>query len=430
MKVDSPGGIGVTADPHKVRPGMIYVDLSDRRNHRQIYEAYVNGAALIFTPFNIQDPELPVIKVRNTRDIVDMLIDKYFGKREDQAKLVGVLGDGDKTVLVEMIGEILKKSHPADTIPVSIDTSSGSMFYFTDMNIDSVVMTDRSSFESSCNGSRLIDQLSGMEDRKAIIINNDEWPESGSFITYGLNNKAVITASSIDVEEVTCFNYCVRKSFLTKSGGRVLPFEIPVRLNAFGNHNIYNALAAITCGLYYDCDIAGIKAAVESYKAPARHFQKLYDGDFTVIDNYCSSIYDYIAAFDSLQILSYASMVLVVSVSQGENLGFHNEKARLIAEYARNLKCKEVILTSCMDGYYHIGELPMKTIRVYKRIFKDNDLQFRYYHLLKSSMERGVQAVDQKGLMVMLGGEEMNMAQKFMEHILLPYRRQLIGHKK
>lgn len=419
MKVDSPGGIGVTADPHKVRPGMIYVDLSDRRNHRQIYEAYVNGAALIFTPFNIQDPELPVIKVRSTRDIVDMLIDKYFGKREDQAKLVGVLGDGDKTVPVEMIREILHKGSQSGIIPVSIDTSSGSMFYFAGMNIDCVVMTDRSSFESSCMGSRLVDYLSGLDDNKAIIINNDECPEAGGFITYGLNNKAVITASSIDVEEGTCFNYCVRRSFRTRSGGRVLPFEIPVRLNAFGTHNIYNALAAITCGLYYDCDIVDIKKAVESYKAPARHFQKLYDGEFTVIDNYCSSINDYTAAFDSLQILSYTSLILIISVSQGENLGFHNERARLVAEYARNLKCKEVMLTSCMDGYYHIGELPMKTIRVYKRIFKDNDLQFRYYHLLKSSIERGMQEVEKKGLMVMLGGEEMNMAHKLMERLLV-----------
>ena len=40
MNVESPEGLGVTADLQKVRPGMIFVDLSYRRNKRRIYEAY------------------------------------------------------------------------------------------------------------------------------------------------------------------------------------------------------------------------------------------------------------------------------------------------------------------------------------------------------------------------------------------------------
>lgn len=460
MKVDSPGSIGVTADPHKVRPGMIYVDLSNKRNRRQIYEAYVNGASLIFTPFNISDPELPVIKVRSTQDTLYMLIDRYFGKQEHQARLVGVLGDGDKTVLVEMIQGILcgQKTIESlnnwsrgslgnlhniddffesfsdmyklgmDIIPITIDTNSSSIFYLANMNIDCAIMTDISSLESNSEGRSITEYLSGLAEKKAVIINNDEYyglktTEEYSrrgCITYGLNKKAVVTASSIDVDEITCFNYCVQRSFQTRSGGKVEPFEIPVRLNALGTHNIYNALAAITCGLYYDNDIMEIKASVESYKAPARHFQKIYDGEFTVIDNYCSSIHDYTAAFDSMQILSYEKLILVISVSQDQNLAFHEEKARLITEWARILKCKEVILTSCMDGNYNIGELPMKSIRVYKRIFKENNMLFRYYHLLQHSIERGLSMIEKRSLMVMLGSEEMNMAHKILQRQLRP----------
>lgn len=65
MNIDCPEGIRVTADSQNVRPGMIYVDLSCRKNRRQIYEAYENGAYLIFTPYNISDPALPVIKVES-----------------------------------------------------------------------------------------------------------------------------------------------------------------------------------------------------------------------------------------------------------------------------------------------------------------------------------------------------------------------------
>lgn len=442
MKVDSPGGIGVTADPQKVRPGMIYVDLSGRRNRRQIYQAYVNGAALIFTPFNISDPELPVIKVRNTRDMLYMLIDRYFGKQDYQAKLIGVMGEGNRTVLIEMIQSILlggkaaeglngrhryspgnlrdiddffevfsdMRKHGMDIIPIAIDTDPGSIFYFANMNVDCAIITDSS----------IMGRLPDMSGKRTVIINNDEYSGLTGYITYGLNKKASVTASSIDIDESTCFNYCVQKSFYTRSGVKVEPFEVPIRLNTLGTHNIYNALAAITCGLYYDIDITRIKGSVEGYKVPARHFQKIYDGEFTVIDNYCSSTNDYAAAFDSIQILSYENLILIISVTQDKDISFHEEKARLITEWATLLKCREVILTSCMDGNNHIGELPLKSIRVYKKILKENEILFRYYHLLQHSIERGLSGIEKRGLMVLLGGNEMNIAHKIFQRQFRP----------
>lgn len=460
MKVDSTGGIGVTADPQKVRPGMIYVDLSDKRNKRQLYEAYINGAALIFTPYNISDPELPVIKVRSTRDTLYMLIERYFAKHGNRAKLVGILGDGSKTVLLEMIQNILlgKGSSGSagirgrgsmgslrgideffdsfsdmymqgmDIIPIGIDMDPGSIFYFSGMNIDCAVMTGTGYPENSRGGGSVMDYLSGLSEKKTVIINNDEHyglkakDEIGGkgFITYGLNKKASVTASSIDIDESTCFNYCVQRSFLTRSGVKVEPFEIPVRLKTLGTYNIYNALAAITCGLYYDIDIMRIKASIEGYKAPARHFQKIYDGEFTIIDNYCSSMKDYAAVFDSLQVLSYDDLILIISVAQSQADAFHEEKARLITEWAGLLKCKEVILTSCMDGSNRIGELPIKSIRIYKRIFRESGLNFRYYHLLQHSIERGLSVIKKRGLLVMLGSEEMNIAHKLLQRQLRP----------
>lgn len=457
MKVDGMGSMGVTADPQKVRPGMIYVDLSAKRNKHQIYEAYINGAALIFTPHNISDPELPVIKVRSTRDTLYMLIERYFAKHGHQAKLIGLLGDGNKTVLMEMIQNILlgrsspeyvsnhsnsnggplvideffnafsdMYMHGMDIIPINIDCDPGSIFYLDGMNLDCAVMTGMNTCERNLQNGAVLDYLLRLSEKKAIIINNDEYnylknsDTSRRFITYGLNKKAVVTASSIDVDESTCFNYCVQSSFLNRNGARVEPFEIPVRLNALGTYNIYSALAAITCGLYYDIDIMKIKASVEGYKTPARHFQKIYEGEFTVIDSYCSSTRDYIAAFDSLQVLSYEDLLLIVSVAQNQDHAFHEEKARLITEWAGLLKCKEVILTSCMDGSDRMGELPLKSIRIYKRVFKENGLPFRYYHLLQHSIERGLSIIKKRGLIVLLGSEEMNIGHRLLARQLRP----------
>ncbi|HYF83104.1 MAG TPA: Mur ligase family protein [Clostridia bacterium] len=430
MYVDSTGNIGVTADPQKVRPGMIYVDLSSRRNRRQIYEAYLNGASLIFTPHNISNPDLPVIKVKNPQDTLYMLFNGLFGKQQQQARLIGILGDSDKSVLVDLIQNILREVNTSDgmnAMPVTIDTNSYNLFYM-DMSLDSAILTDRGYLEGNCGSKPEADFFLSLLKKKTIIVNNDEPYAMKAVedckeimqITYGLNKKAAVTASSIDAGETTCFNYCVQRSFLTKSGKRVEPFEIPVHFNAMGSHNIYNALAAITCGLYYDAEITNIKDSVESYKPPARHFQRIYDGEFTIIDNYCNSLQDYTAAFESLQILSCENLMLIISLSNSSSLSFHVEKACLIAEWVKMLKCKEVILTSCMDGDARIGELPLKSMRIYKKVFKENDIPFRYYHLLQHSIERSISELKKRDMLVMLGSDEMNMAHRLLCRHLKP----------
>ena len=427
MYVDSMGNIGVTADPQKVRPGMIYFDLSGRRNRRQIYEAYANGAYLIFTPYNISDPDLPVVKVKDPQDMLYMMFDRFYGTQEHRAKLIAVFGDSDKSVLFELVQSILYGQNAGnkegvDTVPITIDANISNLFYLGNIGIDCAILTDSGYMEGSCGKRAATDFLSRLLQKKTIIINNDE-PDTikaaeackdVTLISYGLNKKAVVTASSIDIGEDICFNYCVQRCFRSRSGNIVEPFEIPMRVNALGSHNIYNALAAITCGLYYDTDIESIKGAVESYKAPARHFQKIYEGDYAIIDNYCGSINDYNAAFESMQILSYDNLMLIISVSQNASISFHEEKARLIAEWVKMLKCKEVILTSCMDGDSRIGELPLKSMRIYKKVFKEDDITFRYYHLLHHAIERSLSLLNKKDLLIMLGSDEMNMAHRIL----------------
>lgn len=416
MNLDSPEGIGVTADSQKVRPGMIYIDLSCRRNRRRIYEAYEKGACLIFTPYNISDPELPVIRVESPRDTLYMLFEKFFEKQRNHAKLVGVFGENDNSILVELLQSIFL----TDIIPITINISKNNFSYIDSIGFDSAIFTDRCTLGKH--------YVYGLSYGKAAIINYDVYYESNSaerlkdieLITYGLNKKAVATASSIDVEEITCFNYCVQRSFQTKSGKRIEPFEIPVKLNVLGSHSIYAALAAITCGLYYDADISDIKESIEGYKASARHFQKIYEDGFTIIDNYCNSVIDYSAAFESIQILNYENLVLIINVSQDTNPDIHEEKAAMIAEWINILKCKKVILTSCMDGDSHIREFPLKSIRIYKKTFRENDVSFRYYHLLHHAIEKALSILKRNDLLVLLGSEEMNAASRIVNKLLKP----------
>ncbi|MDD3705022.1 MAG: hypothetical protein PHC45_03000 [Clostridiaceae bacterium] len=364
---------------------------------------------------NICSPE----GIRKTADshnvIKDILIGKSFEKEKYNSKLIGVFGESGKSILVEMLQSVFNRRDDSrmklGIMPIAINTSENILFYLENMSFDSVILTDSGNKPAA-------DIISGFSEKVTVIMNNDEYQNINRFITYGLNQKAVVTASSIDVDEITCFNYCVQKSFYTGSGKKIDPFEVPVHLHILGGHSIYYALAAITCGLYYDIDIKSIKESIEDYKTSSRHLEKIYEGDFTVIDDYCKSVHDYTTAFDSIQILNYDNLILVISVTGDMNPGFHEEKAVLIAEWVKILKCKKVILTNCMDRDSNIGELPLKSIRIYKKVFEENDVSFRYYHLLHYAVEKGLSLLNSNDLMVLLGSEEMNAASSIVNKLL------------
>lgn len=67
-------------------------------------------------------------------------------------------------------------------------------------------------------------------------------------VTYGLNGKTTVTASSIDDIDGLSFSYCLQRAVFTVFDTIVQPFEKPVKLN--GKYSdIYYYLAALTCFL-------------------------------------------------------------------------------------------------------------------------------------------------------------------------------------
>lgn len=72
-------------------------------------------------------------------------------------------------------------------------------------------------------------------------------------ITYGLNGKTTVTASSIDNRDSLCFSYCLQRSIFNIAGEVIHPFEKPYKFDGKPNL-IYYYLAAIT-----SCIILGLK---------------------------------------------------------------------------------------------------------------------------------------------------------------------------
>ena len=96
-------------------------------------------------------------------------------------------------------------------------------------------------------------------------------------ISYGFTPQAQIRAVDVHADQFT-------STFTVLHEGEKLGV---ITLNAPGDHNIKNALAAIATGLELNMDFAAIKSGIEEFQGVFRRFQQKYDENgIMVIDDY------------------------------------------------------------------------------------------------------------------------------------------------
>ena len=461
MFMDNFERFGVTADWQKVLPGMVYVDLQESKSRKEIMNAYHNGAALIFTTQNITNPELPVIKVNNVYETMLIMLNKYFHSPQDKVKLVAISGSNDKDIVLDLLhklldidGNILSLDEKNDFshyfnalnnmtiedmyqrlnkivstgehfMPLIVDYKMKYFKFINSFKFDCALITGVDSFDAE-DQNYVLDSIKGfisqIPDNKPIIFNNDNdmvlkalaGSKNSIVITYGLNKKAAVTATSIDVNQQTSFNYCLQRSFTTNNGNTVEPFEMPIRLNLLGSRSIYNALAVITCALYYDVDIEHIKETLLSYVTPSRRFEISDVKGITVLDNYCIGIGELDKTFDGIQLLNYNKIRLVAAVSKNESEQIIEDLVKLFSQWSGILGLDEVILCGCVDINALGIPLSINDLRKLKKAL-NGVIQIKYYDRLQDAIESVAHSIQESEMLILAGGEEMNSAKTMLE---------------
>lgn len=95
-------------------------------------------------------------------------------------------------------------------------------------------------------------------------------------ITYGLNPQAELRATRISTE-------AMQSTFLVVWNGNTLG---EVSLQAPGEHNVRNALAAIGVGLELGMEFSQISEGLRRFSGVFRRFQVKYDDDIMIVDDY------------------------------------------------------------------------------------------------------------------------------------------------
>lgn len=452
---------GVTADWKKVLPGMVYVDLQEGKSKKEIYNAFNNGASVIFTTQNISNPELPVIKVNNIYETMLLMLNKYFNNPQDKVKLVAISGSNDKDIVLDLLYKVLGEgSYHIDLkekdnfinyfsslnsmtiedmyeylnklvstgehfMPIIVDYKLKYFRFINSFKFDCALITGVNNFDLGDKNyvlSSIRSFVSQIPDYKPIIVNNDDdmvlkaldGNRNTIVITYGLNKKAAVTATSIDINQQTTFNYCLQRNITTNNGNLLEPFEMPISMNILGSRSIYNALAVITCALYYDVDIDHIKTALANYQAPSRRFEISNVQGVTILDNYFSSTSELDKILEGIQLLSYNKLRMLLAVNKKESEENPEDIIKLLSQWNSILDLDEVVLCGCTDINEHVVPLSINDIRKIKKGL-NSIVAIKYLDNLQEALDNLTFDIKDGDMLIMAGGDELNTAKPLLE---------------
>lgn len=347
---------GVETNSRAIKKGNAFLALTGLNTDGTIYasNAIENGASVVVSEKPL-DISVPNIIVKNTRDFLPLLLNKFYNNPLDKLKMIGVTGTDGKTSTTEIIYNILNNFENT-----SYMGTNG--FYYGDTKEDLNNTTPELPIIYSCLdkmvknnikyaatevGSHALDQgrVDGIlydiaiytnlshehldyhntmeeymkakgllfkkikKDGFAIINIDDKYSDyfinntNGKIITYGLNNdRADYNATDIKLElKKTSFNLNLK--------GKIFPVE--TRLLA--EFNIYNILAAIAAIHSQGFNLDIIIKAIKELPNPSGRLDKIDLGqDYTVIVDYAHTPNGLTKLFDFSKTLKYNRTIIVL----------------------------------------------------------------------------------------------------------------------
>lgn len=240
------------------------------------------------------------------------------------------------------------------------------------------------SYEGSAEGINSINAIiNSPPGARVVVLNTDDknWKkividvENTYIYTYGLGNKATVTASSIEYNNEIKFCYCLQRAITSFNGNLIEPMEVPFVIKGHGQYNVYNGIAAITSAILCGINLSNIISPLNNNTLQGG-LKVLYDNGFNIIDNVCDTILGFETGFEAVQNMSYEKICLAFNLDAGNS------------EYV-NSKIIEVIGTWSLI-------LNMSNV-----FFLDNneyDLSSYYFQKLKSNLApHGIGIIKKRG---------------------------------
>lgn len=351
-------------DSREIRPGGMFVCVPGFHvdGHDYAEQAIRNGAVAIVAERELSGlpGNVTHITVPDTRRILPILANAFFGDPTRRLKLIGITGTNGKTTTTHMVDQILNDArrktgiigtlymkignHVEKTLNTTPDTIQLMRYFHTiishggeygvlevsshglDMgrvrgcDFRTVVFTNLShdhldfhqTMESYRNTKELLFAQLGNSNRdmqKKAVLNADDAASSyyakrtsAQIITYGIQNQADVRATQIHHSREGCAFHAE-----TPWGSS------DVNLKVHGAHNIYNALAAMTTCLLEGIPLEEIRESLEQFAGVHGRFQEIQTGRrFGVVVDYAHNPDGLKATLQSAKAITSGKMICVM----------------------------------------------------------------------------------------------------------------------
>jgi UDP-N-acetylmuramoyl-tripeptide--D-alanyl-D-alanine ligase len=354
---------GVSTDSRTIKKNEIFFALDGVNfdGHNFIEDAIKKGAKAIVVSKDMGNMKhnISILKVKNTTLALGELAKFY--RKKNSIPLLAITGSTGKTTTKDIISDVLaseykvlsnfgtnnnhigvpqtifKINNKHDICVLELGTNHfGEISYLSSIaapqiavitNIGASHLESFGDLRGVLNEKK--DVLKHLRMPKIVLLNGDDdflrkirLSRNFKVFYFGYNNKCDFTASNISVEKDRVSFYFNKKH--------------KFYLNSFGSFNIYNALAAIACGLIFGVRIDNIRNALNNFQFPEKRLTRINCSRFSIIDDtYNSNPLSLRKAIESLVELKNEGRRILIMGDMLElgkrSIELHKEIGKLIA---------------------------------------------------------------------------------------------------
>lgn len=232
----------------------------------------------------------------------------------------------------------------------------------------------------------------------------------GLIITYGLNKKATITASSFKTSNNIKFNLCVQREYDSLEGNKIELMEIPIVLDLIGKNNIYHGLGAIACLLSCGIALSQIQKALVNVKGAYRYLEKLYEKDYLIVDSNCNMPFDYNSIFEEIQNIKYKNIYIISGIEIDQGIFNIKKNLEVILNWLPILDIKKIL--------FYIDRKEELIINNIDLLFANIKIDYEIYFELKECINRGVGDLNKNDLLLLMGNDCLKDSRNLISQLI------------
>ena len=467
--VDGMQGAGPTIraiadDSRQVTAGALFVAIAGSRDdgHARVHAAVRDGAVAVVAEREMDDVDVPVVRVKKSRHALAALAAEWYGRPADRLRVVGVTGTVGKTTVVAMLESILARAGNAPGVIGSLGVGYGEDKRDTGMTTpgplqlhsaladiagrtDTVLMevTSHALVQARVLGLRFplgiftnlvmlehLEYHASFQDYVAAKSRFFDHLEADAPLIYpagdrlltsileGRHVRPVSTGSGMDValhiERTAMTSHGTRLLFQIENpyprvdGGFVQPMTFPAALKLLGRAAINNASLAAAAALSLGVDSETIAHALADLEPPKRRMEILRPGAVTILDDTVGHPDSISGVFEVAEVVPHDRMFVVYAIRGRRGADINQRDAEAVAIWTRRIPVAHIAVTSAVDATDELNAVQPDERDAFMTGLEDSAAPVSYHDRLEDAIAEVMPQGRPSDLVMLLGAQGMN----------------------